>query len=101
MTKHPAVPREVDSLRTQIGSTRTAFAALRLRYANLVAAARVTLTADQDGDPDALEYLRDELSTYGQLPPIDPSTPPEDAAVLTAWLTPNDLLPAEDDGGRR
>ena len=42
-------------------------AAARMRYANLLAAARVTLSAARDGDPDALEFLADELATqHGQ-----------------------------------
>ncbi|WP_395110272.1 hypothetical protein [Actinomadura sp. SCN-SB] len=41
----------------------------RFNWANLVAAARVTLKADRDAEPDALYYLRDELRAQGQLPP--------------------------------
>ena len=36
---------------------------------NLLAAARATLGAHADGEPDALYYLRDELQAQGQLPP--------------------------------
>lgn len=36
-------------------------AAARLRYANLLAAARATLAAAREGDPHALEFLSDEL----------------------------------------
>jgi hypothetical protein len=35
---------------------------------NLIAAARATLNADADGEPDPLYYLRDELEAQGQLP---------------------------------
>lgn len=35
---------------------------------NLVAAARASLSANADGEPDALYYLRDELQAQGQLP---------------------------------
>lgn len=38
--------------------------ATRLRYAHLVAAARATLAAARDGEPDALDYLADELATH-------------------------------------
>jgi hypothetical protein len=38
---------------------------LRARLANLVAAARATLSANDDGEPDALYYLRDELEAQG------------------------------------
>jgi hypothetical protein len=36
---------------------------------NLLAAARATLAADTDGEPDPFYYLRDELQAQGQLPP--------------------------------
>jgi hypothetical protein len=35
---------------------------------NLLAAARATLSANTDGEPDPLYYLRDELQAQGQLP---------------------------------
>lgn len=38
---------------------------LRTRLADLVAAARATLSAHDDGEPDALYYLRDELEAQG------------------------------------
>jgi hypothetical protein len=41
---------------------------LRARLANLVAAARATLSAHDDGEPDALYYLRDELEAQGYGP---------------------------------
>jgi hypothetical protein len=41
---------------------------LRTRLANLVAAARATLSAHDDGEPDALYYLRDELEAQGYGP---------------------------------
>jgi hypothetical protein len=48
---------------------RTEFTALRAHYANLLAAARATLTATIDGDPNPLAYLVDELTAQRQLPP--------------------------------
>ena len=45
---------------------------LRLRYANLRAAAYAALSADRDGQPEPLAYLADELS--GAWPPAGPST---------------------------
>lgn len=52
----PALLSEVDRLWTQLARTR-------LRYANLAAAGRATLSATRDGeDPDPLSYLRDELA---------------------------------------
>lgn len=46
--------------------------AARLQYANLRAAARATLSAERDGEPDPLAYLADELS--GEWPADRPST---------------------------
>ncbi len=37
-------------------------------YQNLVAAARASLAAHEDGEPDPLYYVRDELRAQGQLP---------------------------------
>jgi hypothetical protein len=41
---------------------------IRRRYHNLVAAARATLGAATEGEPDPLYYLRDELTATGHLP---------------------------------
>lgn len=41
----------------------------RLDRANLLAAARATIAAYHDGEPDPLYYLRDELDARGLLPP--------------------------------
>ena len=50
---------------------RRALASLRMRYANLLAAARATLTATRDGEARPLAYLIDELAAQGQLPPAE------------------------------
>ncbi len=48
-------------------------AAARLQYANLLAAARVTVASARDGDPYALEFLEDELVVrHGQADLEDP-----------------------------
>ncbi len=60
----PALCREAAHLRTRL-------ALARLDHANLIAAARATLTADHEGERDPLWYLRDELAAHGQ-PPMDP-----------------------------
>ncbi|MFG1998193.1 hypothetical protein ACGFNU_03480 [Spirillospora sp. NPDC048911] len=44
-------------------------AQVRRRSADLIAAARATLTAERDAEPDPLYYLRDELRAQGHLPP--------------------------------
>ncbi|GAA2608964.1 hypothetical protein GCM10010411_49020 [Actinomadura fulvescens] len=41
----------------------------RRRYANLVAAVRVTFSAQRDAEADPLYYLRDKLRAQGKLPP--------------------------------
>lgn len=58
---------------------------LRMRYANLLAAARATLTAARDGETHPLAYLIDELAAQGQLPPAETGTPTLDADGLSAW----------------
>lgn len=72
---------------------------LRMRYANLLAAARATLTAARDGDANPLAYLIDELAAQGQLPPAETGTPTLDADGLSAWLTTS--RDWADDGGQR
>src|ERR1700761_8907608 len=42
---------------------RTELEAVRLDRANLLAAIRATLAADAEGEPDPLDYLRDELGS--------------------------------------
>ena len=44
---------------------RAELEAVRLDRANLLAAIRATLTADAEGEHDALGYLRDELDSTG------------------------------------
>ena len=60
-----AIPRlcaEISRLRARLARTLT-------DLHNLIAAARATLGAHTDDEPDALYYLRDELDAQGQLPP--------------------------------
>ena len=58
----PTLSAEVTRLRTELDDTR-------LDRANLLAAARATISAYLDGESDPLCYLRDELAARGQLPP--------------------------------
>jgi DNA-binding XRE family transcriptional regulator len=58
----PILSAEISQLRTELDETR-------LDRANLLAAARATIAAHHDGEPDPLSYLRDELAARGQLPP--------------------------------
>lgn len=55
-------------LAAEITELRTELAGIRLDRANLVAAALATITAHQDGEPDPLSYLRDELRAQGYQP---------------------------------
>lgn len=82
---------------------RRALASLRMRYANLLAAARATLTAARDGEAHPLAYLIDELAAQGQLPPAETGTPTLDGDGLSAWLmTSLDAANAwADDGDQR
>lgn len=61
----PVLSAEVRRLRARLASTQPYDANL----SNLIAAARATLSADSDGEPDPLFYLRDELQAQGQLQP--------------------------------
>jgi hypothetical protein len=65
---------------------RRALAALRMRHANLLAAARATLTAARDGEARPLAYLLDELAAQGQLPAAETTSPIPNG--LTAWCDP-------------
>ena len=58
----PLMCAEVGRLRTRLARTLT-------DLHNLIAAARATLGAHADGEPDPLYYLRDELDAQGHLPP--------------------------------
>jgi hypothetical protein len=53
----------------EIGRLRARLARALSDLHNLVAAARATLGAHADGEPDPLYYLRDELDAQGQFPP--------------------------------
>jgi hypothetical protein len=52
---------DVPPLLSEVDRLWLLLVAARHRYANLLAAARATLAADRDGEPDPLSYLRDEL----------------------------------------
>jgi hypothetical protein len=48
-----------------LGRARAELEAVRLDRANLLAAIRATVAAHDEGEPDALGYLRDELDSPG------------------------------------
>jgi hypothetical protein len=64
-----ATVADVPALLAEIDRLRAAHALTRVRYANLLAAARATLAAHRDGENDPLFYVHDELAEHGQLPP--------------------------------
>ncbi|MGH3978101.1 MAG: hypothetical protein ACRDRZ_03705 [Pseudonocardiaceae bacterium] len=72
----------------QIARQRRALASLRMHHANLLAAARATLTAARDGDTHPLAYLIDELTAQGQLPPTETGSPIPGTDGLSAWFHP-------------
>jgi hypothetical protein len=53
---------DVPTLTAEVRRLRLELLRLRLTHANLKAAARAALAAHQDGDPEWLAYLADELS---------------------------------------
>lgn len=57
------------TLITELNRLRAELAEVRRDRANLLAAARATISAQYDGEADPLSYLRDELDARGQLPP--------------------------------
>lgn len=59
---------DVPLLTVEIGSLRAELDETRLDRANLLAAARATIAAHHENEPDPLSYLRDELAARGQLP---------------------------------
>jgi hypothetical protein len=56
---------DVPALSAEITRLRSALLGARLDRANLAAAARATISAYHDGEPDPLSYLRDELTAQG------------------------------------
>ncbi|GLZ07972.1 hypothetical protein Acsp03_54380 [Actinomadura sp. NBRC 104412] len=56
-------------LLTEINRLNVELIKARFNLSNLVAAARATLKAHREDEPDALYYVRDELRAQGQLPP--------------------------------
>lgn len=53
-----------NALRAEITRLRRAIAVLRIRYANLLAAARAAVGAYEDGENDPIGYLYDELPDH-------------------------------------
>jgi hypothetical protein len=60
---------DVPALSTEVARLSAEVRDLRLDRANLLAAARATLSAYADGEADPLAYIRDELRARGEVPP--------------------------------
>lgn len=60
----PIVLGEVPVLLAEVDRLAQLLSRSRLDFANLLAAARATLGADQDGESDPLAYLRDEVDQH-------------------------------------
>jgi hypothetical protein len=56
---------DISVLTAELTRLRAWLAACRIDRANLAAAARITLAAHHNGDPDPLAWLRDELHAQG------------------------------------
>lgn len=55
---------DLTALRAEIARLRRSLRTVRLRYANLLAAVRAAVGAHQDGEPDPMAYLYDELPDH-------------------------------------
>jgi hypothetical protein len=53
---------DAQDLATEVTRLSVELAAARLWHANALAAMRATISAQRDGEPDPLYYIRDELS---------------------------------------
>jgi hypothetical protein len=54
---------DLPAVLADLGRAQAELEAVRLDRANLLAAIRAALAADADGEPDPLDYLRDELDS--------------------------------------
>jgi hypothetical protein len=58
---------DLPAVLADLGRARAELEAVRLDRANLLAAIRATLSADAEGEPDPLGYLRDEIGSASAL----------------------------------
>jgi hypothetical protein len=77
--------------RTEHARTRNRLALLRADHSRLLSAARATVAADQDHDPDPVLYLRGLLEDTGQAPAPGMHAPgvlaaARDNLALAGWL---------------
>lgn len=55
---------DIPVLLAEIGRLASLLTWARMEFANLLAAARATLAAHREGEPDPLSYLRDEVNAH-------------------------------------
>lgn len=65
---------DIPVLLAELDRTRALLTRARLDTANLLAAAKATLGAAEDREPDALDYLRDEAERHEPIAPPDEPT---------------------------
>lgn len=97
MENQSATPHEYGALYAEIERLSRTLATVRMEYANLLAAARATFGADRDGEANPLDYLADELSALGQLPPTVLPERNRDAFRIAIGLTLADHPHTSDD----
>lgn len=59
---------DIPVLLDEIGRLTWLLSWTRTEFANLLAAARATLAAQHEDEPDPLSYLRDEVATHRAIP---------------------------------
>ena len=62
---------DIPVMLTEIGRLSQLLTHARWDFANLLAAARATLDAERDGEPDPLSYLRDQVAEHRPWSPAD------------------------------
>lgn len=65
---------DIPVLLAELARLRALLTRARFQAANLLAAARATLAAHDDGEPDPLSYLRDEVTDHERI--LDPGEDP-------------------------
>lgn len=59
---------DIPVLLAELERTLSLLTRARTEFANVLAAARATLAAAEDDEPDSLDYLRDEVAEHAPMP---------------------------------
>jgi hypothetical protein len=59
---------DIPVLLAELERTLSLLTRARTEFANVLAAARATLAAAEDSEPDSLDYLRDEVAEHAAMP---------------------------------